>query len=152
MTQPQTPAALADTINAADFEALLAAATPSILPDLWREAKRAEDISKSRRTMIEDRMVGLITTPDAGEGTITLDDALSVKYSVTRSVDTDKLTAGWIDLSENAQKCFRFKAEINKKEFDAAKSMSPATYAEFSACITTKPARPAFTLKKETAA
>lgn len=113
------------------------------LIDLRIDAKNAEDQAIASRRNIDKEISARLK--DRDEGTVSTqisNTKVTVTYGMTRKVDTDALTLSWPDMSENAQRCFRWKAELAKKEFDAVKELSATTLAEVSKFVTTAPSTP----------
>jgi hypothetical protein len=128
-------------MNAPDTIALTEATTLSALAAAWRAAKRQEDDARARRYAIEAQICMELPL-DGKEGTRTekLDSVkVSVTYGLTRSVDTGALQDSWSAFDSCEQAAFRWKAELNAKEFRALAPSSQTMLARF---ITTKPAKP----------
>ena len=76
-----------------------------------RVAKAAEEKAKAERLDIEEKMLALFSKPVSGEGTHN-DEDFSIVWKLNRTVDTDKLTAAFDQLPVNAQRAFRWKADV----------------------------------------
>jgi hypothetical protein len=111
-------------------------------------AKAAEDAAKQDRLAIEAKMVALFAKPASGEGTHN-DEEFSITWKLNRTVDTDKLTAAYDQLPINAQRAFRWKAEVELKNLRALSELDPVAYSAAAQFITSKPAKPSITLKDE---
>lgn len=109
-------------------------------------AKQREAQAKADRLAVEERIVAI--APKQDEGTVSLDDTLSVTFKLTRTVDTAKVQQAWGYLSENAQKAFRWSADLDTKHYRALQQLDPQTLAQISPFITTKPAKAAVTFKE----
>jgi len=116
------------------------------LVEAIRAAKQNEDMAVETRRALEAQLFSHFTAPADGEGTVKQDD-FSITYKVTRKVDTDALQAAWSDLSLNAQKSFRWKADIDLKTFRAIQDLDQPTFMKLSKFVTTTPAKPTLTLK-----
>ena len=117
---------------------------PLLVAEL-RAAKRAEDIAKNHRTDIESQIVAMFPTPH-GEATVK-EAEFSISYKTTRTVDTDGLQTAWNALSANSQKAFTWKATLDLKQFRAIQELDPESFGQLAAYVTSKPAKPAITLK-----
>ena len=111
-------------------------------------AKVAEDAAKQDRLAIEAKMVALFVKPASGEGTHN-DEELSITWKLNLTVDTDKLSAAFDQLPVNAQRAFRWKAEVELKNLRALSELDPVAYSAAAQFITSKPAKPSITLKDE---
>lgn len=118
----------------------------TFLVEELREAKSQEDQAKARRLDIEEKIISLVPPCDGMEGTTSI-AGLSIAYKVTRKVDSDALFAAFNTLPVNAQKAFRFKAEVALTQFRALKEFDAALYAKVADFVTTTPAKPSITLK-----
>lgn len=117
---------------------------PLLVAEL-RAAKLAEDVAKNHRADIESQIVALFPKQD-GEATVK-DAEFSIAYKTTRTVDTEGLQTAWMSLSTNSQKAFTWKATLDLKQFRAIKELDPTAYGQLAAFVTSKPAKPAITLK-----
>ncbi len=120
--------------------------TTELVADL-RQAKAAEAQAIEHRRVIEAQIVSRYAAPDGGEGTVK-DDDFSITYKVTRAVDTDALQKAWGALSPNTQKAFRWKADVDLKHLRALVDIDPDNAYQAQGFITTKPSKPALTLKE----
>lgn len=111
-----------------------------------RAAKAAEAAAHEERITLEAHLVSLFQAPATGEGTIKQDD-FSITFKVTRKVDSDALFAVYGDLSDNAKKAFRFKADVATTQYRALSEFDEATFNKVAAFVTTTPAKPTVTLK-----
>lgn len=114
----------------------------------WLRAKADEAEANQRRADIELQMVALLPS-EAAEGTVSQavgDYKVAVSYKVTRKVDSDKLQAIWGDLPEAAHKAFRWKAEIDTKNYKALREFAPADYARIVPLLETKPSKPSVSI------
>jgi hypothetical protein len=122
---------------------------PATLHELkaaWLAAKQQELQATEERRAIEDAM--LVLLPAKAEGTVTDKEAgISVSFKVTRKVDTEALQRQWVNLTENAQAAFKWKAEVDTRQLKALHDFDEAAYAFITQFITTSPAKPAFSIK-----
>lgn len=128
-----------------------ALATPTnileALIERLRKAKAAENAAKDARIVIEEEILAHFLPPETGEGTKT-EGVLSVAWKVTRKVDTDALQSAWPSMGPNAQKAFRWKADVDLKQLRALSDLDADSYSAAAKFITTTPAKPAITLKE----
>ena len=120
--------------------------TISELATALRAAKAAEEKAKADRLDIEAKMVALFAKPATGEGTHN-DEEFSITWKLNRTVDTEKLSAGYESLPVNAQRAFRWKAEVELKNLRALSELDPVSYSAAAEFITSKPAKPSIELK-----
>lgn len=118
---------------------------PLLVAEL-RAAKLAEKLASDHRSAIESQIVALFPAPADGEGTVK-DGDLNVTFKTNRTVDTGALQAGWDSLSRNSQKAFTWKAGLDLKQFRAIQELDPESFGQLAAYVTSKPAKPAITLK-----
>lgn len=111
-----------------------------------KAAKTAEDNAKALRLEIEGKIVALYAKPATGEG-IHKDEEFSITWKLNRTVDTEKLSAGYESLPVNAQRAFRWKAEVELKNLRALAELDPVSYSAAAEYITSKPAKPSIDLK-----
>jgi len=111
-----------------------------------KTAKAAEDNAKALRLEIEGKIVALYAKPATGEGTHN-DEEFSITWKLNRTVDSEKLSAGYESLPVNAQRAFRWKAEVELKNLRALAELDPVSYSAAAEYITSKPAKPSIDLK-----
>jgi len=111
-----------------------------------KTAKAAEDNAKALRLEIEGKIVALYAKPATGEGTHN-DEEFSITWKLNRTVDSEKLSAGYESLPVNAQRAFRWKAEVELKNLRALAELDPVSYLAVAEYITSKPAKPSIDLK-----
>jgi hypothetical protein len=111
-----------------------------------KAAKAAEDNAKALRLEIEGKIVALYAKPATGEGTHN-DEEFSITWKLNRTVDSEKLSAGYEFLPVNAQRAFRWKAEVELKNLRALAELDPVSYSAAAEYITSKPAKPSIDLK-----
>jgi hypothetical protein len=111
-----------------------------------RAAKSAETAAKNERLRIEGLITDQFAKPANGEGTHN-DEEFKISWKLTRSVDTAAVQTAWDAISKNAQKAFRWKAEVDLAHLRALQDLDAASYAEAADYITTKPAKPSIELK-----
>lgn len=121
----------------------------AMLKAAWIDAKANETKATEHRRFIEDQIVALFPS-DKIEGSITDKDmGITVAYKVTRKVaDSDTLGGEWMQLSKNAQSAFRWKAEVDTKQFKALQDLDPEGFAQVTKYVTTAPAKPAVSIKE----
>ena len=120
--------------------------TISELAAQLRMAKQAENEAKAERLRIEGLITDQFAKPESNEGTHN-DEEFSITWKLNRTVDTDRLAADYDDLSENAQRAFRWKAEVNLAYLRSLSEIDPAAYNKAAVFITSKPAKPSIELK-----
>lgn len=94
-------------------------------------AKDEEQQAHDRRVALEEQLAALMPCAVL-EGTrqeIVGDYRVSIRYGVTRKVDSDKLQALWATLPEPAQGAFRWKADVALPKLRALQELQPQTYA-----------------------
>jgi hypothetical protein len=120
--------------------------TISNLVEQLRQAKLAENEAKNERLRIEGLITEQFAKPESNEGTHN-DEDFSITWKLNRSVDTDRLAADYDDLPDNAQRAFRWKAEVNLAYLRQLSEIDPASYNKAAVFITSKPAKPSIELK-----
>lgn len=120
--------------------------TISELAALLRKAKQAETDAKAERLRIETLITDQFAKPENGEGTHQ-DEDFTITWKLNRAVDTDRLTADFDDLPDNAQRAFRWKAEVNLAYLRSLSEIDPSAYNKAAVFITSKPAKPSIDLK-----
>ena len=120
--------------------------TISELATLLRKAKQVETEAKAERLRIESLIEEQFAKPQAGEG-VHKDEEFTITWKLTRTVDTDQLSADFDDLPTNAQKAFRWKAEVNLAYLRSLAEIDPAAYNKAAVFVTSKPAKPSIELK-----
>jgi hypothetical protein len=118
----------------------------AVLVQALRQAKLAEATATEHRQEIERQIVARYPAPAGNEGTVK-EDEFSIAFKVTRSVDTEALQNAWATLGTNAEKAFKWKADLDLKQYRAIKDLDPVAYGKLNAFVITKPAKPALTLK-----
>ena len=121
---------------------LQAAPTLESLTLAWLMAKEREAAANAERLQVEQQLVALL--PGESEGTtsqIVSDYRVSVRYGVTRKVDSDKLRELWADLPSKAQEAFKWSAAVALPKLRALQEYMPAEYARLAAVIETKPSK-----------
>ena len=111
-----------------------------------RFAKGVEDAAKAERYAAEEALCALYADQAPKEGAIK-GEGFSITYKMTRKVDNDKLFDAYDSLSPNAKKAFRFKAEVDLKQFRALSDLDEISFATISDFVTTAPAKPTISLK-----
>lgn len=112
-----------------------------------RAAKAVEDDAVAQRKTLQAQLVSLITQP--GLETTFKGEGFQIAYKLDRKVDAEMLWAAYPTLSLNAQKAFRFKADVDLKAYRALEEFDAPAFKTISAFVTTKPATPTVTLSKD---
>lgn len=120
--------------------------TAPLLVAKLRQARAAEKAATEHRQSVEAQLVSLHPVTEGAEETVK-GDGYSIAFKVTRKVDSDALFACYGDLSDNAKKAFRFKAEVATTQYRALSEFDAATFNKIAAFVTTTPAKPTVTLK-----
>lgn len=120
------------------------AAPLAVLKTALIQAKLAEEHAKAARLEIEESI--LAHFPTQLEGTVT-NEGIAVNFKLTRTVDTAALQEAWASLGTNAQKAFKWKADVDLKHFRAIQELDPASYKTLIDFVTTKPAKPSIIVK-----
>jgi hypothetical protein len=120
--------------------------TISNLVEQLRQAKLAENEAKAERLRIEGLITEQFAKPESNEGTHN-DEDFTITWKLNRTVDTDRLEADYDDLPDNAQRAFRWKAEVNLANLRQLSEIDPASYNKAAVFITSKPAKPSIELK-----
>jgi hypothetical protein len=117
----------------------------------WLKAKTDEKTANERRLLVEQQIAAVLPS-QASEDTRHAEvdgHKVSVKYGVTRKVETEKLQANWDKLSPMAQAAFKWKADVTLPKLRALQDMLPDEYAGICAYIETKPSKPAVTVTSD---
>jgi hypothetical protein len=120
--------------------------TISELAAQLRMAKQAENEAKAERLRIEGLITEQFAKPESNEGTHN-DEEFTITWKLNRTVDTDRLAADFDDLPDNAQRAFRWKAEVNLAYLRSLSEIDPAAYNKAAVFVTSKPAKPSIELK-----
>jgi hypothetical protein len=117
----------------------------------WMEFKRIENEAAENRRKIEDRMSLNIGLEEQNEGSKTHKvDGFVVKVSQRLNRKVDEVALHEIvaanGLEDHLNRLFRFKAEINKKEWD---STDESITGPLSDAITMKAGRPSYSILRE---
>jgi hypothetical protein len=120
--------------------------TISELVGQLRQAKAAEDQAKQERLRIESLIEAQFAKPESNEGTHK-DEEFTITWKLNRTVNTDQLANDYDDLPTNAQKAFRWKAEVNLAYLRSLAEIDPAAYNKAAVFVTSKPAKPSIELK-----
>lgn len=106
------------------------------------------ETAKKQVLLLETELLTLSEPPPGGEGTVK-HDHYKVAYAISVTVpaaESKKLQGQWEGLGENAQKAFKWKAEIDKAQFRAIKDLDAAAFAELAPYVVSKPSKPVITL------
>jgi hypothetical protein len=120
--------------------------TISELVTQLRKAKQDEANAKAERLRIEGLIEAQFAKPESNEGSHS-DEDFTITWKLNRTVNTDQLAADYEDLPSNAQKAFRWKAEVNLAYLRSLSEIDPAAYNSAAVFITSKPAKPSIELK-----
>ena len=117
----------------------------------WLHAKNEERLATERRRKIEDRMITQLGLPEVSEGTKSWKiDGFKVKvtYRLNRKIDADLLqeVASEHGYSHMLGDLFRWKPEINKKQWDSTATEITSVLEK---AITTSMGRPSFLIEQE---
>lgn len=124
--------------------------TLDVLAAAWREAKAAEAAANACRLEIEAQIVAALPAIDT-ESTVTQEipgGVVSVKYGVSRKVDSDALSASWANLTPAQRDAFRWTAAINLKQLRAVQKLLPQEYAQLAPFVEVKPSKPTVTVEE----
>ena len=110
-----------------------------------KAAKVAENEAKEVRTGLETAILELCPTVEA-EGIMKL-EGFTITTKMTRAVDTEALQDAWGSLPANAKKAFKWKAEIDLKNYRAIQEMDTESFTTLAKFVTSKPAKPTITIK-----
>jgi hypothetical protein len=111
-----------------------------------RAAKSDENAAKAERIRLEGLIEAQFAKPDGGEGTHN-DEEFKITWKLNRTVDTSKVQDAWDGLFKNAQRAFRWKAEVDLSHLRALNELDAVAYAQAAEFITSKPAKPSIELK-----
>jgi len=116
--------------------------------DKWIKLKEDERLVTQYRREIEDELIQHFKIPESLEGTKNFDDngyQIKIVGRMTRKVDSEKLQELAADngLSEHLHNLFRWTPEINAS---AWRSTDESITKVLEQAVTTKPARPSFTI------
>lgn len=119
------------------------------LSQLWLDAKEAEAAAVERRREVEDALSKLLQVDPMREGQETKeagDYKVKVTCRMTRKVDADTLQELALEagLSDHLSSLFRWKPEINMKEWKAS---APEITSALAGAITTTAGRPSFSIE-----
>jgi hypothetical protein len=117
----------------------------------WLDAKKVETKAVADRRELEDQMALQFALPKNLDGTVKKElDGFTVKIEgrINQKIDAEKLQllAAESGLSEHLSSLFRWKPEINAKNWNAA---ADAVTQPLLGAITSTPGRPTFTITKD---
>lgn len=117
----------------------------------WLDAKKVETKAVADRRELEDQMSLQFALPKNLDGTVKKElEGFTVKIEgrINQKVDADKLQllAAEAGLSEHLSSLFRWKPEINAKNWNAA---AEVVTQPLLGAITSTPGRPTFTITKD---
>lgn len=116
----------------------------------WLDAKERERQANAERLAIEVQIAEALPSANA-EATCARDVGeyrVSVRYGVTRKVDSDALQRIWPSLPEEAQAAFRWSAAPALPKLRALQDLRPDVYAKLVPCIEVKPSKPSIAVEK----
>lgn len=111
-----------------------------------RAAKDNELTAKNERIRLEGLIESQFAKPESNEGTHN-DEEFKITWKLNRTVDTTKVQDAWDGLSKNAQRAFRWKADVDLTHLRALQDLDATAYAQAAEFITSKPAKPSIELK-----
>jgi hypothetical protein len=120
------------------------------LAERWREAKAAEAAWSDARREVEDQLSELLAVDPQGEGVLNCDaGAYSIKVTtrLDRKIDADLVTeiAAEHGISDDVlRQLIRWKSELSVSNYKRA---SPELQQLFAPAVTTKAARPSYTIQ-----
>ena len=117
----------------------------------WLDAKKMETLAVAERRELEDQMIDTFAIPKDLDGTVkhAIDGyVIKTEGRINKKIDADKLQllAAEAGLSEHLSSLFRWKPEINAKNWNAA---ADAVTGPLLGAITSTPGRPTFTITKD---
>jgi hypothetical protein len=118
----------------------------------WLEAKEDEREAQDRRRAIEDKLTAELCIENTADGSHTIkDDGYKIKVTtrMNRKINVEELQelAAEHGLTEHLSSLFRWKPDVNVKEWKAA---AQEITAPLMAAITTEPGRPSFAIEAPT--
>ena len=116
------------------------------LQDLWLDAKADEKQANEARLEIEKEILRHFKPVTEGTQTI---GAVKVTFKVSRKINTELLRESWDALTPNAQKCFKWSADVALTSLRALQDMDAPSYLVISAFITESPSKPSISINKE---
>ena len=113
------------------------------LAEQYLAAKKYEDEAIAERRRIGKLIEAALPGPSEGSASDEIDGIkVSVTRKITRSIDNEKLQNDWEFISENVQRAFRWKAELNTKHYRALQELLTTELDEANKYITSKPSAP----------
>jgi hypothetical protein len=121
------------------------------IAEAWTYAKKRETEAVNHRRALEDQLTKALGIAEDAEGVVSRkEDGFVIKATcrLTRKIDTDALqnAAASAGLTEHLGSLFRWKPEINMKEWKAA---APEITGPLAGAITTTAGRPSYSIEKE---
>jgi hypothetical protein len=113
------------------------------------DAKKAEDKAKAKRIEIEKLILAQVTCPDAGSVTVQAGDVkINVRKGYSFSCDLDGMMTKFADDQATLQRLPTVVVrEFDEKAYRALEANDPALFKQVSEFVTSKPRKPAVTLK-----
>jgi hypothetical protein len=117
----------------------------------WLDAKKMETLAIAERRDLEDQMAVHFGIPKDLDGTIKAEEngyIIRMEGRINKKIDAEKLQllAAEAGLSEHLSSLFRWKPEINAKNWNAA---AEVVTKPLLGAITSTPGRPTFTITKD---
>ena len=117
----------------------------------WLDAKKMESLAVAERRELEDQMIDMFAISKDLDGTVkhAIDGyVIKTEGRINKKIDADKLQllAAEAGLSEHLSSLFRWKPEINAKNWNAA---AEVVTKPLLGAITSTPGRPTFTITKD---
>lgn len=122
-------------------------ATLSDLKIALLSAKHDEAQAVERRKSIEEAILTYFHPMDEGSYT-DKDTGIKVEWKLNRAVDSEAVKQHWGELSLNAQKAFKATIGLDLKAYRALETMDTESFAKAAQFVTTKPAKPAISIKE----
>lgn len=121
------------------------------LAKLWLVAKRDERAATEERRWLEDKIKSLAGVSENLEGTEVIEPegyVIKIVGRYERKVDSERAQEIAVEhgLTDQLQRLFRWKAEVNMAAWKAA---DESITRPFEFAITAKPGRPSFSISKE---
>lgn len=114
----------------------------------WLDAKELENKAKEKRLAIEEQIAHIIGVKDDGVTSHTT-DLFKVKTTgkLTRTVDSQAVQDVWEVMPIEVQKCFKWEAKLDTKEYRSLCSMRDDLVPHINKYITSKATKPSITIE-----
>lgn len=116
----------------------------------WQQAKADEHAANARRVEIEQQICAALPAAEAEQTRHVDADGvrITVRYGMTRKVDSDALQALWASLPATAQAAFRWAASPVLPKLRALQELQPETYRLVAPAIEAKPSKPSVSIEE----